>query len=176
MSQPGAESVVVERLHPGDEARLRAIRLRALKDAPHAFDTTLEEARRWPADRWQQQLRILATFVAVLGGRDDVGLVRVGPGDDDPSAAYLVSLWVAPALRRRRVGTELIRAAARWAEASRFKTLRLDVADTNRAAIGLYECAGFHPTGRTGTLPPPRDHVREIEMAISVTPPPPGPS
>ena len=55
--------VTIERLQPGDEARLRATRLRALQDAPYAFATTFDEASRWPAEHWEQQLRNRTTFV-----------------------------------------------------------------------------------------------------------------
>jgi hypothetical protein len=60
--------------------RLRTIRLRALRDAPDAFGSTLEEANTWSADAWSDQLRTLPTVVAVKDGAD-VGMARYAPDD-----------------------------------------------------------------------------------------------
>ena len=69
------QPVNIEHLSAGDGERLRAIRLRALRDAPDAFGTTLEEAAAQPPESWDRQLEQLATFVATGGGYD-LGLVR----------------------------------------------------------------------------------------------------
>jgi hypothetical protein len=42
----------------------------------------------------------------------------------------------------------------------------LDVGEQNSAAIGLYESLVFAPNGNAGALPPPREHVREIQMEL----------
>jgi ribosomal protein S18 acetylase RimI-like enzyme len=46
------------------------------------------------------------------------------------------------------------------------KRLFLDVVETNTPAIALYARKGFVPTGEAGTLPPPRDHIREIQLVM----------
>lgn len=55
-----------------------------------------------------------------------------------------------------------------WARSAGYARLRLDVSDTNLAAIATYSALGFAPTGRRGTLPPPRDHITEREMALDL--------
>jgi ribosomal protein S18 acetylase RimI-like enzyme len=44
----------------------------------------------------------------------------------------------------------------------------LDVGARNAPARRLYERHGFVPTGRTGSLPPPREHVPEVEMELDL--------
>ncbi len=158
MTTPAPATVV--RLGPGEVERLKALRLRALDDAPGAFATTLEEARGWPAERWRAQLGQLATFVAVRDGVD-VGLAR---GDRDPEApgcAWLLSMWVAPDARHQGIGRQLIDAVVAWARAAGCERMVLDVSDDNAAAIACYAALGFVPTGITGTLPAPRSHLGE---------------
>jgi ribosomal protein S18 acetylase RimI-like enzyme len=160
--------VRIERLAIGEAERLRAIRLRALCDAPDAFGTTLEEAERWGAEVWQRQLAELATFVAVAVGRD-VGLVRGAPHDQDADAGYLISMWVAPEARRRGIGSALIDAVVQWAHDQALKRLLLDVGKENSAARSLYEKQGFIANGIVSTLPSPRQHIREIQMELRIS-------
>jgi ribosomal protein S18 acetylase RimI-like enzyme len=63
------------------------------------------------------------------------------------------------------VGDALLRAAVAHARDLGARRLLLDVGDHNAHAIALYARHGFEPTGRTGTLPPPREHVLEHERA-----------
>jgi ribosomal protein S18 acetylase RimI-like enzyme len=154
----------IERLSVGDEGRLRQIRLRALRDAPEAFETTFAEANARPFESWQQQLEQLATFVAVADDLD-VGMARGTPHDERNDTAYLISMWVAAEARHRGVGSALIEAVAAWAREEGFRRLVLDVAEGNVAALTLYTRAGFVAIGLVGTLPPPRQHIREIQMA-----------
>ena len=157
--------MTIERLTPGDGARLRAIRLRALEDAPEAFASTFDEAASRSPEDWERQLHQLPTFVARAEG-SDVGLVRAALTDEVRDAAYLISMWVAPEARRHGIGSALIDAIVEWARAQGFKRLLLDVGEANAPAIALYTHKGFTPTGKTGTLPPPRTHLREIQLVM----------
>jgi GNAT superfamily N-acetyltransferase len=159
--------VYIEQLSAGDGARLRAIRLRALQDSPQAFETTFEEAAARPLDDWDGHLEQIATFVAVAGGRD-VGLVRGMRHQQFPDAGYLISMWVAPEARQQGTGSALVGAVIQWGRAQGLDRLLLDVGEMNATAIALYTRKGFLPTGETGSLPPPRDHVREIQMAMKL--------
>jgi ribosomal protein S18 acetylase RimI-like enzyme len=161
----GMHHARIERLSVGDEGRLRALRLRALRDAPEAFETTFEEANARPFESWQQQLAQLPTFVAVAGLLD-VGMARGARHDDRDDTAYLISMWVAAEARGQGVGSALIDAVAGWARAAGFDRLLLDVAEGNAAAKALYTRTGCAPTGVVSTLPAPRTHIREIQMAL----------
>ena len=160
MTTHGNEPATVVRLAAGDEARLKALRLRALEEAPGAFATTLAEARGWPAERWRAQLGQLATFVAIRGGVD-VGLARGDRDPEAPACAWLLSMWVAPEARHQGIGRQLIEEVVAWAREAGCERIVLDVSDDNTAAIACYAALGFAPNGITGALPAPRSHLGE---------------
>jgi GNAT superfamily N-acetyltransferase len=154
-----------EQLGPDDGPRLRSIRLRALQNSPDAFGTTYDEASVYADDIWAKQVTELPTFVAIDNGRD-VGMVRCARDRHRPDTLSLISLWVAPEVRRRHVGATLIDLVVAWARSNGVSRLLLDVADLNAPAVTLYAAKGFEPNGNTGTLPPPRDHIREHQREL----------
>ncbi len=158
---------MIERLRPGEGQRLRAIRLRALAEAPDAFATTLAASEGRPPEVWEDQVLALPTFVWREGSAD-LGMVRGARADGDAATGYLISLWVAPEARGRGVGGALVGEVVAWARAAGLRRLVLDVGEHNAAARRLYERADFVATGITGALPPPRTHVRELEMALEL--------
>jgi GNAT superfamily N-acetyltransferase len=101
----------------------------------------LAQAGAWPAERWAQQVRDFATFVAVVDGTD-VGVVR-GAVDAREDVRELISLWVAPGVRRQGVGARLIEVVGDWARAEGAGLLVLDVVEGNVAAIAAYARGGF---------------------------------
>ena len=156
----------VRRLGIDEGARLRAIRLRALQEAPDAFGSTFEEAVARPPASWREQLEKLPTFVATRGD-DDVGVVRCAL-DERGDTASLISMWVAPEVRGAGVGATLIDAVIACARSSGAKRLRLDVAEGNARAIALYRRKGFLPNGETSVFPAPREHIRECQFELSL--------
>ena len=157
----------IQRLTVEEGARLRAIRLCALRDAPHAFGTTFEESATWPPEVWSKQLAGMAAFVAVTGD-SDVGLVRGVPHGTAKDTARLSSLWVAPEARSTGVGASLIDAVVEWARSEGFGQLQLGVNDDKVAAIALYTRKGFEPSGEVGTLPHPREHLRKHQRILKL--------
>ena len=113
-------------------------------------------------------MKRLATFVAVKK-QVDVGMARGIADENEPKQAFLLSMWVAPDARGRGVGEALIQAVAHWARAAGHSRLLLDVADVNQPAVDLYERMGFEPTGATGSLPSPREHIREHRRALDLS-------
>jgi GNAT superfamily N-acetyltransferase len=157
----------LDRLTADEGARLRAIRLRALRDAPDAFSATLDDAASRRPEEWARQVVDLPTFLAVRTGVD-VGIVRCFRDSGWPRTAWLISMWVAPTIRRQGVGAALVDAVIGWARDSGVSRLLLDVADQNSPAIDLYARKGFVATGVTGTMPPPREHVREHQRELKL--------
>jgi ribosomal protein S18 acetylase RimI-like enzyme len=179
-------TVSVARAEVADSARLRAVRLRALRADPDAFWSTAAEEEDLPDSHWRERLARpeVATFLARLGGTEgkgadgkgaDVGIVVLAPHHDRPGDLGLYAMWVAPEARNLGVAAALVTAGLEWARAAGYATVRLEVADRNAAAIALYERFGFRPTGRTGTLPPPREHIAEHERAVDLRAPTCGP-
>lgn len=136
----------IDALDEDDWQRLRTIRLASLLDAPEAFGSKHEDVMLWVEPAWREQLRRIATFVAVDEDRD-VGMVRGIEHADLMDAVYLVSMWVNPAARRRGVGGALIERVVEWTVQSGRTRLFLDVRTTNAGAEKLYRARGFVPTG-----------------------------
>jgi GNAT superfamily N-acetyltransferase len=158
----------VQQLALDEGPRLRSIRLRSLLDAPDAFGSTLEETAARSAQSWSKQLLDLPTFVAVSEGLD-VGIVRCARDVTRIDAAWLISMWVAPEMRRRGVGGMLVDAVIDWARANGVTRLILDVVDTNESAIAFYMRKGFERNGNVSTLPPPREHITEHQRQLNLS-------
>ncbi len=152
---------------PDGAQRVRAVRLRALADAPDAFGTTLAEDEARPLAEWRARLEAAgpATFLASEEGRD-AGLAFGRAYDGQDGAAGLFGMWVAPEARDRGIGGALVDAVVAWARAGGYGRVLLDVADANDTAIRLYAGRGFVPTGVTGCLPAPREHVLEHQRGL----------
>ena len=159
--------IVVERMQPEEWERVRAVRLRALAEAPDAFWTTVEQDEQRPLAEWRTRLEneSAATFLA-CSEYADVGIVTGIASPDEAGVAWLMSMWVDPAVRGKGVGAALIDAVAAWARDKGFERLRLEVATANLAATRLYEKTGFAATGKVGHMPAPREHVEEHEREL----------
>ena len=146
----------LRRVREGDAARLRELRLRALREASYAFATTFEEASARPDEYWETWVRKpvdeQVTIVAIDGERW-VGMASGWLPDQIPGRAWLAQLWVDPGARRAGLGLDLIEAVARWARERGMATLELSVTTNNHAAAALYSRAGFVETGRRRPLP-----------------------
>jgi ribosomal protein S18 acetylase RimI-like enzyme len=175
-----AGHVHVEIATPAAWREVRDLRLGALRDSPDSFGSISSEEDGRPEGFWRARLHDddHTTFVAMLvtdGPPRPAGIAVLGPSSDGgPGVLGLYSVWVAPEARGHGVGDALLRAAIGWATGARARRIVLDVGDHNQAAAALYERWGFAPTGRTTTLPPPREHVTEHERAVDL-PEPQGP-
>jgi 2-methylisocitrate lyase-like PEP mutase family enzyme/ribosomal protein S18 acetylase RimI-like enzyme len=147
----------VRRIEAREGGLLRALRLRALADAPSSFGTTYAEAAAYDHGYWADLARAGASgeheavFVAVRDGRG-YAMVRGVAAPDEPGAVDLRSLWVDPTGRRSGTGRELVEAVVRWAEDRRAARVRLWVTTDNHAAKRLYRQCGFVETAQTQPL------------------------
>jgi ribosomal protein S18 acetylase RimI-like enzyme len=91
------------------------------------------------------------SFPAALGTRQalaaDLDLLH-GSHEESCRAAYIQTIEVAPAFRRRGVASELLRYAEISARAARATLIWLHVESTNEAAIHLYRAHGFIHRGQ----------------------------
>ena len=152
--------------NPNDWQRCQSIRIRALRDSPDAFATTLEQALQVTEKNWQSRLMSEenATFLANLNG-EDIGLAVGAPYDE---CAGLYAMWVAPEARGFGAGDSLIHAVVNWAAGKGYRRIFLDVGDTNTTAIALYKRNGFVATGVIGTLDPTREHIKEHQRCKEI--------
>jgi len=143
----------IRRLAPGDEELFRVIRLRALADAPWAFDSTLVVEREYEPGFWAQRLREStgAVFAAVQAGE---ALAMAGGHLPDPARAIIWGVWTAPEVRGKGLSRRLVHEVMAWAGDQQVATIELSVSNTPPAepAARLYEALGFTDTGRSEPL------------------------
>jgi ribosomal protein S18 acetylase RimI-like enzyme len=138
-------------LSPDDWRAWRNVRLAALAEAPYAFGSTLEE---WQGEgdtekRWRERLanvplNLIAGIDCAAAGIVSATAVDAGGCSD------LISMWVAPFARGRKVGDALVQAVIEWARGQRARCVALDVFASNERAIALY---GRHGFTRIATAP-----------------------
>jgi GNAT superfamily N-acetyltransferase len=147
-------SVLIRPLRVGEGARLRQLRLRALRADPYAFYSTLASEELAPPAHWERQATASAAVV-FIADRDGewVGTAAGVMLGDRPGAARLEAMWVAPAARRQGVGRALLEAVAGWARESGARRLELAVSERSAAARALYRDAGFVATGERRRVP-----------------------
>lgn len=157
----GGDRVNVRRATVGDEGIVRGLRLDALADAPDDFDSTLEHERSWTTADWRRWLSRGATFVFE---RPDgpKGIVAGVPHRRDPTAVFLMSMWVHPQLRGTGAADALVACVLSWAETEGAAQVCLHVLKHNLRARRFYERNGFRATGNE--VARERDGVLELEM------------
>jgi ribosomal protein S18 acetylase RimI-like enzyme len=145
----GGGNYLVRRLGPDEWRELRALRLRALTDAPDAFGSTLAEEETKPDASWQHWSSAgdRVVIVAEVAGQL-VGMASGGPAPTDESAAGLYSMWVEPAVRGTGVAGAIVAAVVDWAREAGYPLVGLGVTTSNARAIALYERLAFVDTGQ----------------------------
>lgn len=158
-AEPRAE---VRQLQPDEWRLLRDLRLRALTDAPDAFEAKVETARAFPDEEWRRRAEGWRTVDDVVFVCDGDGMVV---GVRDGEEALLGAMWVDPKQRGAGVGLALADAVINWARSWGANRVRLGVADGNRPATRLYERLGFVETGRRELL---RNDLVEVEYLLEL--------
>ncbi|HEX6445283.1 MAG TPA: GNAT family N-acetyltransferase [Streptosporangiales bacterium] len=160
--------VTIRQVTADDWPVWRDVRLAALEEAPHAYNSRLADwataARTGGVRGWRSPAR--TTPVAFADARP-VGVVRGVPHDDGTSELH--SMWVSPDVRGQGVGDRLMAAVEEWAVRNGHTTLTLAVFPANDAALALYRRHGYVDTGEQGGLL--RDGVtRELVLAKPLRP------
>jgi ribosomal protein S18 acetylase RimI-like enzyme len=163
--------IVIEAITLQKLSLFKAVRLRALQEAPYAFGSTYaaESAftdAQWVGrlDRWNGERGV--GFIAVDDG-SPCGIAGTILDEKDPRRADLVSMWTAPSHRQSGVGRLLVNRVLEWVGARNVSTLLLMVTSNNAGAIRFYERLEFVRTGRTE--PYPNDPaVEEYEMSRTI--------
>ncbi|HEX7037880.1 MAG TPA: GNAT family N-acetyltransferase [Pseudomonadales bacterium] len=155
----------------------RALRLRALADAPDAFGSTYAAARQRPDSAWAQRLdhdpNVDLPLTAEVG--DTLGGLAWGHIDPaDPATVHLYQMWVAPEHRGRGIGAALLARVVDWARERGARRVALAVTCGNSPARRLYERAGFRPVGQPEPLRPGSDlRVQPMERTVDTASPSP---
>lgn len=160
MSESPSPAFEIRRVSP-DEWRLwRDARLEALRDSPAAFGSRLDDWIDAPEQRWRDRLSLPGAHDVVAVDRTQVlGMMSVVPSGA-PSTVTLISAWVAPRARGRRVAAALIDEVVGAARAAGASVVDLSVMPDNFTARRTYERAGFRVLDEAGApLPDGRHQV-----------------
>jgi GNAT superfamily N-acetyltransferase len=152
---------MIRRATVEDTARIRALRLEMLADAPLAFIERLDEAAARPHAQFRQRLAERVTdpgavqLVADAAGRivaQAGALAQAGT----PSVSLIFAVFVSPPWRQTGLLARLLDAVGEWSRDAGRPTLELEVVTSNARAIKAYGRAGFVDTGirsRHPTIP-----------------------
>ena len=150
--QDHAPTYTIRTMQPADWPSYKALRLRALRDAPDAFGSTLAAESPRPDSAWQDRL-----VAASASGHDlplfalaadlPVGLLWAKTDAVDAEVVNLFQMWVAPEHRGAGCGRLLLNEAIAWARARGAASVRLGVTIADSAAFRLYTTHGFTPVG-----------------------------
>jgi predicted GNAT family acetyltransferase len=163
---------VVRRVRADDAARLRALRLEMLADAPLAYLETLEEAAARSHEEFRRTVAARATgndwaqFVAE-DGRYFVAHAAGVAAPSEPGTTLLVAVYVAPAYRGTGLLGRIVDAVADWSRTAGRYRLVLEVVTGNDRAVRAYARLGFVDTGLRA--PHPRiPALTELSMARDI--------
>jgi GNAT superfamily N-acetyltransferase len=168
VAEAAVDAVEIRRVRAEEGALLRALRLSALADSPHAFASTLAEEQALSEREWA------ARAAAAASGSAEAVILALGPAGHrlgmaggrvrEPGVISLWGMWVDPAARGGRLGARLVDAVGDWARTVGAHTFRLGVMDDAPAAVGFYERVGF--TRLQGRRPLTRDPSRTWHQMV----------
>src|SRR5215469_13782525 len=86
----------------------KAVRLRALQDAPYAFGSTYAKESQFPDSEWLVRVERMngergVGFLA-MEGQSACGIVGSFLDQNNPHQAHIISMWTAPTHRQRGIG------------------------------------------------------------------------
>ena len=138
----------------GEVDLYKRIRLRALKDAPHAFGSTFESAIQRSAESWREQAdrsalgSDRATFIA-FSEKVTIGMAALYRLEDKVDTGELLQVWVSPEYRGTNVIWDLMDIISEWAAENNFRQIIAGVNKTNPRALKFYVKYGFSTVEET---------------------------
>lgn len=145
----------IRRIRAHEGPLLRAVRLTALADTPHAFGSSLAREQAYTDRDWDDWAGSAASgdeqvLVLALDRDEVVGLA--GGFIDDGGEAKVISMWVRPTRRNDGLGRALLEEILTWARSVGAPAARLSVTAGDSAATRLYSRLGFVDTNDPGSL------------------------
>ncbi len=145
--------MLIRRLVPSDAPAYQALRLHALIESPSAFSSSYEEECQTPLATVEAQLAADSgrNMFGAFAGTELVGVVGVGREGARKlrHKGFIRGMVVAPPYRGMGVGRQLLQHALDFAASMEgLVQVSLTVTAGNRAALALYETAGFRVFGR----------------------------
>jgi len=149
-----ANEIMIRPIREADLPAYKALRLEALRSHPEAFGSDYAEQANEPESEWMNRIRssvegntarlFLADATDDLAGM--TGVYR-DSGVKCHHSATIVSVYVRPQWRGRRLGDAMIHEALAWCAAVQVRIARLAVHPGNGPAIRCYLRCGFQVCG-----------------------------
>ncbi len=164
----------IRRLTHADAEQYRHLRLLGLQTHPDSFGAAWEDEAEHAAAWFADRLTRLTVFGATRPGTPGLGAIagfRVEPGAKLRHKGVLWGMFVHPDYRGTDLGDRLVACILDHARDT-VEEVRLTVGASNRAAIRLYERAGFRCYGREPrSLRVGTTYHDELHMALTLRPP-----
>ena len=167
------DGVSVRPMREDEAEAVRAMRLRALQSAPDAFGSRYEDELAVSPDQYERRTRRtiesndLEILVAETSG-ELVGMCFVHLLAEDHTCGDVGGMWVEEQYHGRGVGRALLAESEAWSLARGAVAIILWVTEGNSTAQGLYESAGYRPTGRDN-VHPVRNWLTVFQMQKQLT-------
>ena len=134
----------------GDAARVRELRLEALRSHPQAFSADYDSSANDPLETWAERLKKYTESSDQTLNLADAGAELVGMAgvyrDPRPKIRHAATIWgvyVKPGWRGLHLGNGLVQACLDWASGHEVIFVRLGVITINASAIRCYQRCGF---------------------------------
>ncbi|MCH6259267.1 GNAT family N-acetyltransferase [Puniceicoccaceae bacterium K14] len=147
--------ISIRRIRRGDSPLYQSIRLRALKEDPHAFCATYESALQRTDESWSKQVydaaegSSQAIFLA-FEADNAVGLAAVYRDDTKVDEAEVFQVWVSSESRGKGVGKAIMNKVIDWCGRAGYARVVATIRNTNLEAFGFYEMYGFEKRSENG--------------------------
>ena len=133
-----------------DAARLRALRLESLLDAPVAFAADYERSEAETVERWERRINEYAQgsqsviYLAEAAG-ELIGMTGLGRGhwQKTEHGGVIWGVYVQPAWRGLHIAEALIEACIAWGRGLGMTVVKLGVTANNAPALRCYLRCGF---------------------------------
>ncbi|MDA0269445.1 MAG: GNAT family N-acetyltransferase [Chloroflexi bacterium] len=139
----------VRQIRADEGMALKGVRLRALRLAPEAYHTTLDEASEHPDEVWHDRATRAADgayeamFVVDRGQGVLGGMVYVNALPEPPHDAFISSMWLDDDLRGGGMADALMQSAESWARALGAPQVELWASYANDRARRFYARHGY---------------------------------
>ena len=161
-------TLTVHRLTVDEWPLFRALRLEALREAPYAFGSTIDD---WQGEgdtehRWRERLSNVPFNVLAYLNSIAAGMVSATESNSK-NEIELISMWVAPFARSGGAADALVKAVIRWAQGQGVASVSLEVMEQNQRARVFFARHGFIDEGRVESdqyVRPERRMVRPIPV------------
>jgi len=161
--------ILIRRIQVGESDLYKRIRLVSLKDAPYAFSSTYESAKKRSSESWREQAdnsaqgSDRATFI-VFSNNVPVGIAAIYRSQINPESGEIIQVWMSPEYRGKHVSKQLLDKVFIWAKEYGIQNIEAKIIQGNERALRFYKKYGF-TIKRTEN----NDGVEEVVLNRNVT-------